>query len=56
MAVLLDTGPWVPFSAATAPTTAGQLSSAAPSPPLLICEAVVAETCFLQARSGFHLP
>jgi predicted nucleic acid-binding protein len=54
MAVLLDTGPWVALLSRNdthhkwAVEQFRQLS-----PPLLSCEAVVAETCFLLKRSGF---
>ena len=51
--VLLDTGPWVALHCkddnfhAWAKAEFGKLSG-----PLLTCEAVVAETCFLLARGG----
>jgi predicted nucleic acid-binding protein len=54
MAVLLDTGPWVALLSRNdthhhwAVDRFRRLT-----PPLLSCEAVVAETCFLLARSGF---
>lgn len=54
MAVLLDTGPWVALLSRNdthhqwAVQKFRQLT-----PPLLSCEPVVAETCFLLARSGF---
>lgn len=54
MAVLLDTGPWVALLSRNdthhhwAVQQFRQLT-----PPLLSCEPVVAETCFLLARSGF---
>jgi len=54
MAVLLDTGPWVALLSRNdshhrwAVEQFRQLK-----PPLLSCEAVVAETCFLLARSSF---
>ena len=54
MAVLLDTGPWVALLSRNdshhrwAVEQFRQLK-----PPLLSCEAVVAETCFLLSRSSF---
>ncbi len=54
MAVLLDTGPWVALLSRN--DTHHQWAVAQfrrLPPPLLSCEAVVAETCFLLARSGF---
>jgi predicted nucleic acid-binding protein len=54
MAVLLDTGPWVAFLSRndTHHKWAVEQFRRLP-PPLLSCEAVVAETCFLLKRSGF---
>ena len=54
MTVLLDTGPWVALLSRNdthhqwAVEQFSQLT-----PPMLSCEAVVAETCFLLKRSGF---
>ena len=54
MAVLLDTGPWVALLSCndTHHKWAVEQFRRLP-PPLLSCEAVVAETCFLLKRSGF---
>jgi len=54
MAVLLDTGPWVALLCRndTHHKWALEQFRRLP-PPLLSCEAVVAETCFLLKRSGF---
>lgn len=54
MAVLLDTGPWVALLNRndTHHKWAVEQFRLLP-PPLLSCEAVVAETCFLLKRSGF---
>lgn len=54
MAVLLDTGPWVALLSRndTHHHWAVEQFRRLP-PPLLSCEAVVAETCFLLKRSGF---
>jgi predicted nucleic acid-binding protein len=54
MAVLLDTGPWVALISRndTHHKWAVEQFRRLP-PPLLSCEAVVAETCFLLKRSGF---
>ena len=54
MAVLLDTGPWVALLCRndTHHKWAVEQFRLFP-PPLLSCEAVVAETCFLLKRSGF---
>jgi len=54
MAVLLDTGPWVALLSRndTHHKWAVEQLRRLP-PPLLSCEAVVAETCFLLKRSGF---
>lgn len=55
MTLLLDTGPWVALLCCndTHHKWANQQFRAL-SPPLLSCEAVVAETCFLLKRSGFN--
>lgn len=54
MAVLLDTGPWVALLSRndTHHKWAVEQFHLFP-PPLLSCEAVAAETCFLLKRSGF---
>lgn len=54
MAVLLDTGPWVALLSRNDKhhRWAVEQFRRLP-PPLLSCEAVVAETCFLLKRSGF---
>jgi predicted nucleic acid-binding protein len=54
MAVLLDTGPWVALLSRndTHHKWAVEQFRRLP-PPMLSCEAVVAETCFLLRRSGF---
>ena len=54
MAVLLDTGPWVAHLSRndTHHKWAVEQFRLLP-PPLLSCEAVVVETCFLLKRSGF---
>ncbi|MCP9835852.1 MULTISPECIES: type II toxin-antitoxin system VapC family toxin [unclassified Cyanobium] len=54
MTVLLDTGPWVALLSRndTHHKWAVEQFRRLP-PPLLSCEAVVAETCFLLSRSGF---
>jgi predicted nucleic acid-binding protein len=54
MVVLLDTGPWVALLSRndTHHKWAVEQFRLLP-PPLLSCEAVVAETCFLLRRSGF---
>lgn len=54
MAVLLDTGPWFALLSRndTHHRWAVEQFRRLP-PPLLSCEAVVAETCFLLKRSGF---
>lgn len=54
MAVLLDTGPWVALLSRNDShhKWAVEQFRRLP-PPLLSCEAVVAETCFLLKRSGF---
>lgn len=54
MSVLLDSGPWVALLSRndTHHRWAVEQFRRLP-PPLLSCEAVVAETCFLLKRSGF---
>ena len=54
MAVLIDTGPWVALLSRndTHHKWAVEQFRRLP-PPMLSCEAVVAETCFLLKRSGF---
>ena len=54
MTVLLDTGPWVALLSRndTHHQWAVEQFRQLP-PPMLSCEAVVAETCFLLKRSGF---
>ena len=54
MTVLLDTGPWVALLSRndTHHHWAVEQFRLLP-PPMLSCEAVVAETCFLLKRSGF---
>ena len=54
MAVLLDTGPWVALLSRndTHHKWSVEQFRRLP-PPLLSCEAVVAETCFLLKQSGF---
>jgi uncharacterized protein len=54
MPVLLDTGPWVALLSRNDTHYRWAVEQFRRlSPPLLSCEAVVAETCFLLARSGF---
>ena len=54
MAVLLDTGPWVAFLSRNDTHHKWAVEQFRRLlPPLLSCEAVVAETCFLLKRSGF---
>lgn len=54
MPVLLDTGPWVALLSRNDTHHRWAVEQFRRlSPPLLSCEAVVAETCFLLARSGF---
>jgi uncharacterized protein len=54
MAVLLDTGPWVALlSRSDTHHNWAVEQFRLFQPPLLSCEAVVAETCFLLKRSGF---
>ena len=54
MAVLLDTGPWVALLCRNDTHHRWAVKQFRRlSPPLLSCEAVVAETCFLLGRSGF---
>lgn len=52
--LLLDTGPWVALHCRDDAHHAWAKAQFAQHPgPLLTCEAVVAETCFLLARQGF---
>lgn len=54
MRLILDTGPWVALHCLNEhhhPWAKAQFAQTAD--PLLTCEAVVAETCFLLARAGF---
>jgi len=54
MAVLLDTGPWVALLSRNDTHHKWSVEQFRQfPPPLLSCEAVVAETCFLLKRSGF---
>jgi predicted nucleic acid-binding protein len=54
MVVLLDTGPWVAFLSRNDTHHRWAIEQFRVfQPPLLSCEAVVAETCFLLKRSGF---
>ena len=54
MAVLLDTGPWVALLSRNDTHHQWAIEQFRVfQPPLLSCEAVVAETCFLLKRSGF---
>ena len=54
MAVLLDTGPWVALLSRNDTHQKWAVEQfRLLTPPLLSCEAVVAETCFLLKRSGF---
>ena len=55
MTLLLDTGPWVALLCRndTHHNWANQQFRVL-TPPLLSCEVVVAETCFLLKRSGFN--
>ncbi len=54
MAVLLDMGPWVSLLGRNDTHHKWAVEQfQLLSPPLLSCEAVVAETCFLRKRSGF---
>ena len=54
MAVLLDTGPWVALMSRNDIHHRWAVEQfRCFQPPLLSCEAVVAETCFLLKRSGF---
>ncbi|MFN4867399.1 MAG: type II toxin-antitoxin system VapC family toxin [Cyanobium sp.] len=54
MAVLLDTGPWVAILSRNDTHHKWAVEQfRLLTPPLLSCEAVVAETCFLLKRSGF---
>lgn len=53
MTILLDTGPWVALMSRTdGHHTWAKEQFAMHSGPLITCEAVVAETCFLLARAG----
>jgi predicted nucleic acid-binding protein len=52
--LILDTGPWVALHCSGDTHHAWAKAQFAQYPaPFLTCEAVVAETCFLLARSGF---
>lgn len=54
MRVILDTGPWVALLCRDDRHHAwARAQFAQMAEPLLTCEAVVAETCFLLARAGF---
>ena len=54
MRLLLDTGPWVALHCRNDRAhNWAKAQFARTAEPLLTCEAVVAETCFLLARSGF---
>lgn len=54
MHLILDTGPWVALHCRDEQHHDwARTQFAATAEPLLTCEAVVAETCFLLARSGF---
>ena len=54
MRLILDTGPWVALHCRDERHHAwAKAQFARTSEPLLTCEAVVAETCFLLARGGF---
>ena len=54
MAILLDTGPWVALLSRNDTHHLWAVEQFRElAPPLYSCEAVVAETCFLLARSGF---
>ena len=54
MQLILDSGPWVALHCRDEPHHAwAKAAFASTSSPLLTCEAVVAETCFLLARGGF---
>ena len=54
MVLLLDTGPWVAFLSRNDTHHRWAIEQFRVfQPPLLSCEAVVAETCFLLKRSGF---
>lgn len=53
--LILDTGPWVALLCRdNAHHTWAKAQFAQHAAPFLTCEAVVAETCFLLARSGFN--
>ena len=54
MQLILDTGPWVALHCRDETHHAwAKAAFASTASPLLSCEAVVAETCFLLARGGF---
>lgn len=54
MRLILDTGPWVALHCRDEQHHVwAKAQFARTSEPLLTCEAVVAETCFLLARGGF---
>jgi len=54
MHFILDTGPWVALHCRSERHHAwAKAQFARAAEPLLTCEAVVAETCFLLARAGF---
>lgn len=54
MTLLLDTGPWVALLSRNDTHHRWAVEQFRRlNPPLLSCEAVVAETCFLLARAGF---
>ena len=54
MALLLDTGPWVALLSRNDTHHRWAVEQFRRlTPPLLSCEVVVAETCFLLARAGF---
>jgi predicted nucleic acid-binding protein len=54
MQLILDTGPWVALHCRNERHHAwAKAQFASTAEPLLTCEAVVAETCFLLARGGF---
>lgn len=54
MRLILDTGPWVALHCRDEQHHAwAKAQFASTTEPLLTCEAVVAETCFLLARGGF---
>jgi uncharacterized protein len=54
MRILLDTGPWVSLLVKSDKHHAwSRQQFASHAPPFFTCEAVIAETCFLLARTGF---